>query len=217
MDDRIKTPELTPQVAPRPPSETRRQSHWRWLIAGIGFVLVVATVGLWWTLEHRVTVRYTTVPAARGTVTRTVASTGTVNPVLTVIVGSYVSGVIQSLSCDFNTPVKVGQVCAKIDPRPFQATLNQYRGQLTRDQAILDKDRMDLARYQKLASQDSIARQQAEDQLYVVNQDEGTVKLDEGLVEGAELNLAYTDIISPVDGVVVSRNVTQGQTVASRS
>jgi multidrug efflux pump subunit AcrA (membrane-fusion protein) len=73
-----------------------------------------------------------------------------------------------------------------------------------------------LRAYQKLVAQNSIARRQAEDQAYQVQQDEGTGKLDEGLVEGARLNLEYTDIVSPVDGTVVSRNVTQGQTVASR-
>ena len=122
---------------------------------------------------------------------------------------------IQSLSCDYNTEVKAGQVCAKIDPRPFQATLDQYTGQLLRDQAILGKDQANLTRYQQLAAQNSIARQQAEDQAYVVQQDQGTVKLDQGLVDGAQLNLGYTDIVSPVDGTVVSRNVTQGQTVAA--
>jgi len=135
--------------------------------------------------------------------------------VLTIIVGAYDSGVIRNLYCDYNTQVRAGQVCAKIDPRPYQATFDQYTGQLARDQAILAKDRLDLARYQKLAEQNSIARQQAEDQAYVVNQDEGTVKLDQAYVEGAKLNLDYTDIIAPVDGVVVSRNVTGGQTVAS--
>ncbi len=93
--------------------------------------------------------------------------------------------------------------------------LDQYSGQLLRDQAILGKDQADLARYQKLEALNSIARQQAEDQLYVVQQDEGTVKLDQGLVENAKLNLGYTSIVSPVDGTVVSRNVTQGQTVAA--
>jgi len=160
-------------------------------------------------------VHYFTAPITRGPIARSVTATGTVNPILTIIVGSYVSGVIQSLSCDYNTVVKAGQICAKIDPRPYQATLDQYSGQLARDQAILGKDRLDLARYQKLAAQNSIARQQAEDQAFVVHQDEGNVKLDEGLVEGAKLNLDYTDIISPVNGTVVSRNVTQGQTVAS--
>ena len=111
--------------------------------------------------------------------------------------------------------MRAGQVCAKIDLRPYQAILDQYSGQLARDHAILDKDRKDLARYQQLAQQNSIARQQAEDQTYIVRQDEGTVQLDQGLVESATLNLDYTDIVSPVDGTVVSRNVTGGQTVAA--
>jgi len=180
-------------------------------------VLLLAAAGgaAWWGMRASPSIHYTTAPTTRGTIARSVTATGTVNPILTIIVGSYVSGVIQSLSCDYNTVVKAGQICAKIDPRPYQATLDQYTGQLLRDQAILGKDRTDLARYQTLAAQNSIARQQAEDQAYVVHQDEGTVKLDEGLVEGAKLNLEYTNIISPVDGTVVSRNVTQGQTVAS--
>jgi HlyD family secretion protein len=180
-------------------------------------MLLLTAIGgaAWWSMRATPSVHYITAAAKRGTVARAVTATGTVNPILTIIVGSYVSGVIQSLSCDYNTIVKAGQVCAKVDPRPFQATLDQYLGQLLRDRAILDKDRLDLARYQKLAAQNSIARQQAEDQAYTVQQDEGTVKLDEGLVEGAKLNLEYTDIVSPVDGTVVSRNVTQGQTIAS--
>ena len=186
----------------------------RWVAAGL--LIVAAVVGLvWWSTHRTAPVHYVTVPAGRGTITRTATATGTVNPVLTIIVGAYDSGVIQNLYCDYNTQVRAGQVCAKIDPRPYQATLDQYKGQLLRDQAVLDKDRIDLARYQKLAEQNSIARQQAEDQAYIVNQDEGTVKLDQGYVEGAKLNLDYTDIISPVDGVVVSRSVTGGQTVAS--
>jgi HlyD family secretion protein len=74
---------------------------------------------------------------------------------------------------------------------------------------------MDLARYQQLATQNAIARQQADDQAYVVKQDEGTVKLDEGYVESAKVNLEYTKIVSPVDGTLVSRNITGGQTIAS--
>jgi len=160
-------------------------------------------------------VQYLTVPVVRGPITHVITATGTVNPVLTIIVGTYVSGVIQNLYCDYNTQVRAGQVCAKIDPRPYQATLDQYSAQLLRDQALLDKDRADLVRYQSLVTTNAIARQQAEDQGYVVNQDEATVKLDQALVEGAKLNLSYTDIISPVQGTVVSRSVTGGQTVAA--
>ena len=200
------------------PSVAAIPGRWRWRtpwLIGAAAVMALIAALAWRHLSQPIPAHYVTAPVSRGAVTQTVTATGTVNPVLTIIVGSYVSGVIQSLSCDYNTPVKVGQVCAKIDPRPYQATLDQYAGQLLRDQATLSKDRTDLTRYQTLAAQNSIARQQAEDQVYVVQQDEGTVKLDEALVEGAKLNLGYTDIISPVDGTVVSRNVTQGQTVAS--
>ena len=206
-------PRMNDQAAPL----TRTPPLWRrWGVALTAILMLAAAIGVaWWHAERSAAMTYVTEPVSRGAVTRTVTATGTVNPVLTIIVGSYVSGVLQSLSCDYNTVVKAGQVCAKIDPRPYQATLDQYEGQLARDQAILDKDRADLKRYQALAAEDSISRQQAEDQGFVVRQDEGTVKLDEGLVESARLNLGYTDIVSPVDGIVVSRNVTQGQTIAA--
>ncbi len=187
-----------------------------WLIGSlIGIAILLGGAIAWWTLGSTNAVQYTTAPVTTGPITRAVTATGTVNPELTVIVGTYVSGVIQSLSCDYNTEVKAGQICAKIDPRPYQATLDQYTGQLHRDEAILGKDRANLTRYQQLATQNSIARQQAEDQAFLVKQDEATVELDRGLVEGATFNLGYTDIVSPVDGTVVSRNVTQGQTVAA--
>ena len=184
--------------------------------AAAAVLVLAAIVGIaWWVLHRPEQLQYVSVPVERGAITRTATATGTVNPVLTIIVGSYVSGVIQNIYCDYNTQVRAGQVCAKIDPRPYQAALDQYSGQLARDQAVLDRDRMDLARFQKLAEQNSIARQQAEDQAYIVQQDQGTASLDQANVEAAKLNLGYTDIVSPVDGVVVSRSVTGGQTVAS--
>src|ERR1019366_8390387 len=118
-------------------------------------------------MQRSAPVQYVTAPLGRGAIPRAVTATGTVNPVLTIIGGSYVSGVIQNLYCDYNTQVRADQVCAKIDPRPYQAIFDQYSGQLLRDQAVLDKDRTDLTRYQELAAQNSIARQQAEDQGYV--------------------------------------------------
>ena len=192
----------------------RRRRRFSWAVAAAA-VAVAAIGAWWWRVSATPPVQYITSSVSRGSVTQTATATGTVNPILTIIVGSYVSGVILSLSCDYNTVVTAGQVCAKVDPRPFQATLDQYTGQLQRDQAILAKDRANLVRYQNLAAQNSIARQQAEDQAFIVQQDEGTVKLDQALVDGARLNLGYTDIASPVNGTVVSRNVTQGQTVAA--
>ncbi|MGO9359861.1 MAG: efflux RND transporter periplasmic adaptor subunit [Xanthobacteraceae bacterium] len=208
-----------------PPSPTKAEikphvpARWinaraAWILAA---VLALAAIGLvgWWNFVRTKAPHYTTVTVGRGSITRSVIATGTVNPVLTIIVGTYVSGIIQDLFCDYNTQVRPGQVCARIDPRPYQATLDQYSAQLLRDQAIRDKDKADLTRYQTLAAQNAINRQQAEDQVFVVAQDEATVKLDQALVDGARLNLLYTDIVSPVNGVVVSRSVTAGQTVAA--
>jgi HlyD family secretion protein len=215
MTENVKTLAISQPSRAVPISAASRRGHRSWWI--LSGVALLAGIGgfAWLRMPGPQAVHYVTVPASRGVVARTVTATGTVNPELTIIVGSYVSGVIQQLTCDYNTEVKAGQVCAKIDPRPYQATLDQYIGQLARDQAILNKDRADLLRYQTLAAQNSIARQQAEDQAYVVQQDEGTVKFDQALVDGAKLNLGYTDIVSPVNGTVVSRNVTQGQTVAA--
>ena len=206
--------QVSPQLILAKSAWRRIDVRSRWL--AVALLALAAAAGVaWWVMQRSAPVQYVTAPLGRGAITRAVTATGTVNPVLTVIVGTYVSGVIQNLFCDYNTQVRASQVCARIDPRPYQATFDQYSGQLLRDQAVLDKDRTDLARYQQLAAQNSIARQQAEDQGYVVNQDEATVKLDQALVEGAKLNLDYTDIISPVNGTVVSRSVTGGQTVAA--
>jgi HlyD family secretion protein len=152
---------------------------------------------------------------SRGTVAPIVTATGTVNPVLTIMVGSYVSGVISAMSCDYNTLVKKGQLCAKIDPRPYESALEQARGQLARDEAQLQGAEVNLARYAELQKQDSIARQTYEDAGALVRQLQGTVQFDRATVRTAEVNLGYTNIVSPVDGTVVARNITIGQTVAA--
>jgi len=170
---------------------------------------------VWWA-EHRASpIRYLTVAATRGSVTRTITATGTVNPELTIIIGSYVSGVISSVYCDYNTRVKRGQLCAKIDPRAYEAALEQAKGQLARDMGQLEGARADLARYGVLVPQDSIAVQTYENQQALVHQLEGSIRMDRAAVRNAEVNLGYTDIISPVDGTVVARNITIGQTVAA--
>jgi multidrug efflux system membrane fusion protein len=113
--------------------------------------------------------------------------------------------------------VQKGQVLAQIDPRPFQAALDQATGTLQRDQGLLDEAKMDLVRFETLAKQNSIARQQAEDQAYLVKQDEGTVKLDQAAVETAKLNLSYCRITSPVAGRVGLRLVDPGNYITGSS
>jgi multidrug efflux system membrane fusion protein len=137
---------------------------------------------------------------------------GTVTPTATVTVmpNQAVSGYLTEVPFQEGTDVEKGQLLAQIDPKPYQAALDQATGTLQRDQNLLAEAKMDLARYQKLLQQNSIARQQAEDQQFVVAQNEGTVKLDEAAVETARLNLSYTKITSPVTGRVGLRLVDQG-------
>ena len=187
----------------------------RKLAAVAAAVLVLAAAVMWWAAHRSAPVRYITAPVTRGTVERTIVATGTVNPVLTIIIGSYVSGVISTMSCDYNTRVRKGQLCAKIDPRPYQAALDQAKGQLARDEAQLQGARVDLERYRASVAGNALARQTYEDEAALVHQLEGSVQLDRGLVENAKVNLGYTNIISPVDGTVVARNITIGQTVAA--
>jgi HlyD family secretion protein len=155
------------------------------------------------------------VPVSRGAIERRITATGTVNPVLTIIIGSYVSGVISSMSCDYNTRVRKGQLCAKIDPRPYQAAFDQVQGQLKRDSSQLAGARTDLERYKESLARNAIAKQVYDDQVALVQQLEGSVQADRGALDSARVNLEYTNIISPVDGTVVARNITIGQTVAA--
>jgi RND family efflux transporter MFP subunit len=126
---------------------------------------------------------------------------------------AHVSGYITKRNVDIGDHLKKGQELALIDPRPFQAALDQTKAQLLHDQGVLGEAQMDLKRYQLLENQKSIAAQTSQDQVYVVQQDQGTVQLDQANVETAQLNLDYCHIIAPFDGVVTQRNVDVGDLV----
>jgi len=203
--------------------------HIRRLLVGLlALAVVAAAAGYWWA-SRPAPVQYITVPATMGTITRSITATGSVNPVITVQVGTYVSGRIQSLSCDYNTQVKAGQLCAKIDPRPYQVVVDQAnanlasaKAQLTKDQAGLQYARITYARdagllKRGIVSQDSVDSDQSNfGQLVAqVELDKTAIAQRAAALEAAQINLDYTDIVSPVDGVVVSRAVNVGQTVAA--
>ena len=136
---------VTPPIKPKPGFKKA------WLIGGLAsFLAVAAIAATWWALDEHGTVHYVTAPVAKGPVIRTVTATGTVNPELTIIVGTDVSGVIQELYCDYNTQVKKGQVCARIDPRPYQSIVDQNKANLAVAKAQLEKDKANLT-YAKLA------------------------------------------------------------------
>ncbi|MFI4894918.1 MAG: efflux RND transporter periplasmic adaptor subunit [Steroidobacterales bacterium] len=145
-----------------------------------------------------------------GEVPITVNALGTVTPLATVTVHPQITGPLVKVDFTEGKIVKAGEVLAEIDPRPFQATLDQALGQLKRDQALLANARIDLARYKTLLAQDSVSDQTYATQVSTVAQDEATVAFDEGAVESAKLNLSYCRIVSPVTGLVGLRQVDIG-------
>lgn len=210
--ERSRTGTDAPSAETRVPRRHRRRKA---LVAVALTVAIVALVSGWWFTRPSPPPTYLTATLSRGDISPTVTATGTVNPVMTIIVGSYVSGVIQDVYCDYNTRVKKGQLCARIDPRPYEAALKQSEGQLARDSAQLAGARADLARYAVLVKRNLVAQMTYADQTALVRQLEGQVALDRALVSNAKVNLGYTNIRSPVNGTVVARNITVGQTVAA--
>jgi multidrug efflux system membrane fusion protein len=143
----------------------------------------------------------------------TVSALGTVTPLAMVTVRTQVAGQLQQIGFTEGQRVQQGDFLAQIDPRPFQATLDQMQGQLMRDQALLKNAQIDLARYQLLVKQDSIARQQLDTQTALVAQYQGTVRADQGQVDAAKVNLSYTRITAPIAGRVGLRQVDAGNYV----
>jgi len=200
-------------------------------IFGLIAVAAVAllALGATWLWRRSGTDQFVTATVAKSDLARSIAATGAVNPVTTVQVGTYVSGPIQEISCDFNTKVAAGQRCALIDPRPYQIALDQARANLIAAQAQLDKDRASLEYARSvhendrgLVEQGVVSKETADNDRSAYEQARATVALDEATIaqrksalDAAQVNLDYTDIVSPVDGVVVSRNVDVGQTVAA--
>jgi multidrug efflux system membrane fusion protein len=138
---------------------------------------------------------------------------GTVTPVYTVTVASRVAGELTEVRYKEGQLVKKSELLAVVDPRPYEAVLLQSQGQLARDEAALKNARIDLVRYQNSFKEHAVPQQQLATQEALVEQDEGTVKLDQGNLASAQVNVDYTRIVSPIDGRVGLRLVDPGNIV----
>jgi multidrug efflux system membrane fusion protein len=135
---------------------------------------------------------------------------GNVIPTYNVVVRAQVSGILQRVFFKEGQLVKEGELLAQIDPRPYEALLKQYEGNLKRDTALLANARIDLKRYQTLWKQDSIAQQTLATQKALVEQYEGAIKTDEGLIESTKVSLGYCRIVAPISGRIGLRLVDAG-------
>lgn len=209
----------SPQPRPRLP----------WLLGLVALLAIMATGTWYWWAAGTPPVHYKTALVDRGPITAIVTATGTVNPVVSVLVGSQVSGKITQLMADFNSVVTKGQVLATIDQQPFQARVSQARaavksakGNLLKAKNMARQRKLELGRMAALRQQAFVSQadldlaetnfRDAEAQVEVTQ-----AQLDQAqaTLASAELDLGYTTIYSPVNGIVVSRNVDVGQTVAA--
>jgi membrane fusion protein, multidrug efflux system len=197
---------------------------WGWL-AGVVVVLAI------WLFFHqhqsaRSTVKASPAPrsvpvaaatARKGDIGVYIDAIGTVTPVYTVSVTSRVQGQVMSVNYREGQMVHKGDSLVEIDPRPYQAALTQAQGQLAHDQALLNEARIDLDRYKAALDRNAIAKQQYDDQVQIVAQDEGTVTNDQGALDNAKVNLVYCHITSPIDGRVGLRLVDPGNVIQANS
>jgi len=158
---------------------------------------------------------YQTAAVTRGPITQLVTATGTLNPVVNVQVGSQVSGNIQKLFADFNSEVKAGQTVAQIDPMLFQAAVTQAEGDVASAQAALELAKVNAARTQRLFAEKNSSQQDVDQANATLHQAEANVKIKQGALDKAKADLDHCTITSPIDGVVISRSVDVGQTVAA--
>lgn len=157
--------------------------------------------------------RYETAAASRGKIIEHVTASGTLSAVVSVDVGSQVSGKISALYVDFNSPVKKGELVAEIDPTIYQAALRQTEGDLASAKADVTLKRQNLERKRILVPLKAASQLDLDQATAELAQSEAAITIKQAALESAQANLGYCKITAPVDGVVISRDVDLGQTV----
>ncbi len=158
---------------------------------------------------------FQTAPVTRSDLMQVVTATGTLNPVTNVTVGSQISGIIQKLFADWNTPVKANQVVAQLDPATYKAAVQQAEGDLANTKANLELAQVQAKRAEELSKAKLISDSDHDTAIANLHQAEAMVQIKQASLDNARVNLDRCTIYSPVDGTIISRNVDIGQTVAA--
>ncbi len=209
-----------------PPQPAPKHRQWAWRLA---LLVAMLAAGLAWprlkqvlpnkpaapTAAERTSalVPVSTQPARKSQVNIYLNGLGVVTPIYTVTVKSRVDGQLMEVAYKEGQIVQKGDLLVQIDPRPYQVQVAQAEGQLNKDQAVLENARTDLARYQKLWSQNAIPQQQLATQQAMVAQNEATIRSDQAQIDAARLNLEFSRIIAPITGRVGLRLVDPGNIV----
>ncbi|HWB27465.1 MAG TPA: efflux RND transporter periplasmic adaptor subunit [Chitinophagaceae bacterium] len=188
---------------------------YRWLIILLLIILIGGAVWYWMNTKKEDEVTLVTEKPHYGDITNSVTSTGRVQPVDTVVVGTQISGPIQSIFVDFNSKVKKGQLLAQIDRTVLEAQLQQIQANYASALSQLTYAKTTYDRQEKLYKVGAISQVDEETALNSYNTAKAQVDNLQSQITAAKKNLSYTEIYSPIDGTVLSRNVSVGQTVAA--
>ena len=208
-------PEPVPKIRRRPSANRRRGGWLKW-----GVILVVLAGGVWvgvrlWARAPGAEMEYKTSPVTRGDVTQIVTANGSLNPVQLVEVGSQISGVITAIKVDFNSRVKAGDIVAQIDPATYERAQGQAEAELASAQAAQELAQLNYDRGQELFTAKLISKSDFDQLRVSLSQAKAQVKTRQAFLESAQVDLSRTTIHAPIDGVVITRKVEAGQTVAA--
>ena len=214
-------------------SEVEREALWRsrrWRATVVIVLILAATATMWFVRAQQQSAQQTVQQAPRGRTSEAPVQVGaatasaadlpiafealgTVTPLATVTVRTRINGQLVQVGFQEGRHVRKGEFLALIDPRPYQAALDQVEGQLARDKALLRNAEVDLVRYRQLVAENSIARQQLDTQDSLVRQYRATIVVDQAQIDNARINLQYCRIVSPIDGRAGLRQVDEGNYV----
>jgi len=187
----------------------------KWIIVLI-VAVVVAGGGSWYFIAKKGSAtQYQTAPVSRGDLVQVVTATGQLNPVINVSVGSQISGIIQSRYVDFNSTVTSNQVIAQLDPATYRAAVERAEGDLASARAALELAQVEANRSTALFTNKLVSQSDFDTATANLHEAQAAVQLKQATLDSAKVDLSRCTIYAPVDGVVISRNIDVGQTVAA--